>query len=107
MRCSLLAQLHKESTDPAASFVRVTASEELDLVGIVPPDVRKANDALVSPYDERVTNRFRPVAVNPRAYVLRGRSGDSLMSKRAGVEELGELVDVVICRRTNIERLSS
>jgi hypothetical protein len=100
LRCSPLAQLYEESTDPASSFVRVTASEELDLVGIVPPDVRKADDAVVSPHDERVTKRFRRVAVNPRADVLRGRSCDSLMSQRAGVEELGELVDVVICRRT-------
>ena len=88
LRCSLLAQLHQESTDPTASFVRMTASEEPDLVEIVPPDVRKADDAFLSADDVRVANRVRSAAVNPRAYVLRRRAGDSLMGERASVEEV-------------------
>ena len=92
-------------TNAAAARLRVGTGEELDLVGAVGPEMCEADDRAVADRDERVEPGIGALPVQAGDDVGGRRAGDALMLERAGVQELGELDDVVVRCGTNLEEL--
>ena len=113
-RCDVDELLVVTFTDAAAAEMRerigrairhrvaMGPGEELELVVAVPPHVPEADDGVGVRDDERVEPRIGARLVEPGDGVVRGEAGDSLVRKRARVEERAELDGVGVRRRTRL-----